>query len=97
MEEKIKGLEKKIRTLFIFRILMWLTCAFGCGYWIYWSFKLYEILPEDYDAHMYATSFRPYFNTGIIISLISLAVSFILRFISDKYKKEMKEELFKVR
>ena len=49
MEELIKSYEKKIHILFACRILMWVICAAGCAYWIYWSFKLYELI-EFEDA-----------------------------------------------
>jgi len=95
MEEKIKAFEKKIKILFCFRILMWLVAVGGCVYWIYWSFKLYEV--EVFDAHIYATSFRPHFNLGISISLISLTVSLVLRLNSDRYKRQMNDLLHSVR
>ncbi|MBR4345158.1 MAG: hypothetical protein IKP88_21040 [Lachnospiraceae bacterium] len=96
MEETIKGFEKKIRRLFLCRIAMWIICASGCVYWIYWSFKLYEI-EEDFDAHTYATMFRPHFNLGITISIVSIIISLVLRLISDRYKKELKSILHGVR
>ena len=95
MEELIKSYEKNIRILFICRILMWVICAAGCAYWIYWSFELYMIM--EFEVHAYATAFRPYFNLGITISLVSLAISLVLRLISDNYKKKMREEMCKVR
>ena len=96
MEESIiKSYERKIHILFAFRILMWIICAAGCVYWIYWSFKIYELI--EFEVHTYATMFRPHFNLGISISLISLAVSLVFRLISDNYKKKMREEMCKVR
>ncbi|MCR5205400.1 MAG: hypothetical protein K6E47_10105 [Lachnospiraceae bacterium] len=94
-ENKIKQFEKKIRILFIIRIVMWIICAAGCVYWIYWSFKLYEI--EEFEVHTYATHFRPYFNLGITISLVSITISLILRLISDSYKRAMKEEMYRIK
>jgi len=95
MNETIKDYEKKIRILFIFRIIMWIICAGGCVYWIYWSFKLYEM--EDFDAHIYATLFRPHFNIGISISIISITISLVLRLISDRHKRALKSILCEVR
>ena len=97
MEETIKGIEKKIRHLFLARIGMWIICAVGCVYWITWSFLLYDQEPGELDIHVYATNFRPHFNLGISISVISLTVSLILRLISDKHKRELKDMLCKVR
>ena len=95
MNETIKEYEKKIRILFIFRIIMWIICAGGCVYWIYWSFKLYEM--EEFDAHIYATLFRPHFNIGISISIISITISLVLRLISDRHKRALKSILCEVR
>ncbi|MCR5726319.1 MAG: hypothetical protein K6G24_02535 [Lachnospiraceae bacterium] len=94
-EKKIKSAEKKIHILFGLRVTMWLICASGFIYWIYWSFKLYEI--EEFELHTYATHFRPYFNTGITISIISITISIVFRIISDSIKRTMKEEMYKVR
>lgn len=94
-ENKIKAFEKKIRILFIIRICLWLVCAFGFAYWIYWSFESYNYINET-DYHEYATFFRPYFRTGIIISVVSITVSLVLRLVSDATKREMKDEMYKV-
>ena len=93
-EEKIKVYERKIRILFIIRCILWAVCLSGFAYWIYWSFKLYEIM--EFELHTYATAFRPYFKTGILISVISITISLVLRIISDTIKKNMKEEMYKV-
>lgn len=94
-EAKIKSYEKKIRILFIIRCMMWAICLAGFAYWIYWSFKLYEIM--EFELHAYATAFRPYFKAGILVSVISITISLILRLISDSIKRTMKEEMYKVR
>ena len=94
-EAIIKSYERKIHILFAFRILMWVICAAGCAYWIYWSFKIYELI--EFEEHTYATMFRPHFNLGISISLISITISLVLRLISDGMKKKMREEMYKVR
>ena len=57
--------------------------------------KIYDLI--EFEVHTYATMFRPHFNLGISISLISLAVSLVFRLISDNYKKKMREEMCKVR
>ena len=93
---KIKGYERKIRIIFIVRCVMWLICAAGCAYWIYWSFKLYEVQDYAEDYHLYATAFRPYFNLGITVSLVSITVSLVLRLVSDSFKRAMKQEMYKV-
>ena len=95
MEEIIKSYEKKIRILFICRIVMWVICAAGCAYWIYWSFKLYMIM--EFEVHAYATAFRPHFNLGITISLVSITISLLLRLKSDSYKKAMRKEMYKIK
>ena len=94
-ENKIKTFDKKIRILFIIRICLWLVCAFGFAYWIYWSFESYNYINET-DYHEYATFFRPYFRTGIMISVGSITISLILRLISDMTKRSMKDEMYKV-
>ena len=96
MEENyIRKCEKKIRILFIFRCMLWVVCALGFAYWIYWSFKLYEI--EEFELHTYATHFRPYFNKGITISIVSITISLVLRLISDSIKNNMKQHMYKPR
>lgn len=98
MEDTIKKIEKKVRILFICRIIMWLICAGGCFYWIVWSFKIYQMEEyQPFDVHTYATAFRPYFNLGITISLVSITISLILRLISDRFKRELKNILYEVR
>ena len=94
--EKIKQFEKKIRILFIIRCFLWVICLFGAIYWIYWSFESYNYINET-DYHEYATFFRPYFKTGMMISIISITISLILRLISDAIKRSMKEEMYKVK
>ena len=97
MEQTIKDVEKKIKRLFIARIVMWVICAAGCVYWIIWSCKLYDQEPGELDIHVYATNFRPHFNLGITISIVSNTISLILRLISDKQKRDLKNLLCNVR
>ena len=95
MDETIKSYEKRIHTIFICRIIMWAICAGGFVYWIVWSFKLYDM--EEFDEHVYATLFRPHFNLGITISIVSITISLILRLYSDKNKRALKNYLCEVR
>ena len=95
-ENKIKAYEKKIRIRFIIRCILWAVCAFGAIFWIYWSFKTYDFI-DDTDYHEYATVFRPYFYTGMTISIVSITISLILRLISDITKRNMKDEMYRVK
>lgn len=83
--------QKKIKIIFCIRILMWIICAAGCIYWIYWSFELYR--RGIYDVHEYGPAFRPHFRLGLMISACSLTVSIALRITSDALKRRFKRRL----
>ena len=82
---------KIIRTIYIFRIILWITAAAATYYWIYWSFKLYSL--GYFDVHEYSSYLRPIFAKGLLISFVCICMSFILRGISDHIKK--KDEIMK--
>ena len=90
MEERGRGMNKKkgelaVKILFVVRILLWIVAAAATVYWIVWSFKMYDIV--GYDVHAYATAFRPLFYKALIVTFVSICVSFGLRSISDRIKK----------
>ena len=87
MEERGRGMNKKkgelaVKILFVVRILLWIVAAAATVYWIVWSFKMYDIV--GYDVHAYATAFRPLFYKALIVTFVSIWVSFGL---SDRIKK----------
>ena len=86
-------LKKKIKTLFICRAVLWTIAAGASIYWIVYSFRLYII--GIHEVHEYATILRPILYTCLIISFVSIVVSFSLRRKSDGYKKEMDKEKYK--
>lgn len=88
-------LKKKVRTLFIFRAILWTIAA---GVTVYWIVKSFMIYIEGVDGvHDYATIFRPILYTCLIISAGCVALSFYLRHISDGYKKQIKDHELEVR
>ena len=82
MKEKA---EKQVKILFICRIIMWIIALVATIYWMYVSFKIYA--DGIFDAFSYAEILRPVFYPCVIISVAAIAVSFILRWISDKIKE----------
>lgn len=78
--------EKKIRTLFIVRLLLWIVAASATIYWIVWSFKLYSM--GIYDVEEYATVLRPIIYTGLIIAFVCIFISYFLGKKSDELKRE---------
>ena len=87
---EFEELKKKVKTLFICRVTLWVIAAGACIYWIVYSFWLY--IAGIHEVHEYATILRPILYTCLIISFVSIAVSFSLRRKSDGYKKEMDKE-----
>lgn len=81
------GNAKKVKSIFICRIFLWLVAFISTVYWIYWSFHLYTL--GYADEHEYAVVFRPIFAKGLFISLGAICLSFILRSISDSIKKNI--------
>lgn len=79
-------MNKKIKTLFLCRIVMWVISAGATVYWIYWSFKLYE--NGSIDEELYASLLRPHFYAGLGIAIVCILISFGLRKISDDIKAE---------
>lgn len=79
---------KKIKRLFIARIVMWIVALGATVYWIYWNYKLYSL--KIFDVHAFATIFRPKFYTALVISIVAICISFYLRHISDGIKKKLK-------
>ena len=89
MDDNIRELQQKIKTLFICRIVLWVIAAAACVYWIVLSFWLYE--QGIHEVHEYATYLRPRLYAGLIISFVCVGVSFWLRHISEGYKKQIKD------
>lgn len=87
MIDKIKETDRRVFTLFCFRILMWITALCANIYWIYWHFHLYAM--EIFDVHEYAALFRFRFYNALIVAFIAIIISFILRAISDSIKKTL--------
>ncbi len=88
-------LKKKVRTLFVFRAILWTAAA---GVTVFWIVKSFMIYIEGVDGvHDYATIFRPILYTCLIISAACIALSFYLRHISDGYKQQIKEHEVEVR
>lgn len=82
-----------IKILFIIRVVLWVISLVATIYWMYWSSHLYTL--GFYDEHEYAVAFRPIFARGLFTSLAAVAVSFVLRFISDGIKDKNKIKLIK--
>lgn len=81
----MKTESKAVRILLYIRIVLWIIALAATVYWIYWSFKLYDL--GYYDIYEYTGYLRPIFGRGLLISFGSLGVSLILRGISDRIKK----------
>ena len=82
--------DKRVKALFIMRAVLWVIALAATVYWIYWSFKLYEL--EIYDPYSYAKEFRPIFTRGLLISGGSICISLSLRGISDRIKRANKKQ-----
>ena len=80
---------KIVRILFIIRIFLWIIAAVATFYWIAWSFKLYRM--GIFDVHEYSFHLRPILARGLLISVASICLSFILRSISDRLKNKIKK------
>lgn len=79
----------KVKKLFICRAVCWFIALASTLYWIIWSFKIYIDAPTiSVDEHYYASILRPKFYAGVLIAAFVIIVSFKLRSISDKIKKE---------
>ena len=81
-------IDKKVRKIFIARAVLWGIAILATGYWIYWSFALYEM--GIHDVYEYAAEFRPIFGWGLAISVGAVCISLILRSVSDKIKGKQK-------
>lgn len=84
-KKSVRNTDKIVKVLFGIRIVLWVIALAATIYWIYWSFYIYETgihLVEDY-----AKAFRPIFGKSLLVTIISILVSFLLRHISDKLKK----------
>ena len=79
---------KVIRILFIIRIILWIIATAATYYWIFWSFKLYNM--GIFDVHEYSQHLRPILGRGLLIAIVSICLSLILRSISDRLKKKVK-------
>lgn len=82
----MKKQNKAVRILFLIRSLLWITAFAATAYWIWWSFKLYDL--GYYDAYEYSGLLRPVLTRGLVIAFVCLGISLILRSISDRIKKK---------
>lgn len=82
-------LETKVKIIFGCRIVLWIVALVVTAHWIRYSFKLYEM--NIYDVHEYATYMRPVLYKGLVTAFLCICLSFILRAISDRIKKRIKE------
>ncbi|MCR5683891.1 MAG: hypothetical protein K6G81_00525 [Lachnospiraceae bacterium] len=82
-----EDIAKRVKTLFKCRVALWVIAAAACIYWIVLSFWLYA--KGVWEPHEYATYLRPRLYAALIISVVSLCVSFLLRRRSDEYKKQL--------
>ena len=77
--------DRIVKIIFGIRIVLWMVAAGATAYWIYWSMHLYTLGFEN--EHEYAAALRPILSKGLLISVAAILVSFLLRSISDKIKK----------
>lgn len=77
-------MNKSVKILLGCRIVLWLVALGSTIYWIHYSFKLYSI--GVHDVYEYASYFRPVFSKALLVTFISLVISYILRGISDRIK-----------
>lgn len=80
--------DKKIKIMFVCRVVLWIVSLVATVYWIYWSFHLYTL--GYMDEHEYAVAFRPIFGKSLLASILAIGISFVLRIISDKSKDARK-------
>lgn len=73
---------KTIRCMFILRVILWIIATASTLYWLYWSFKLFEIGMST--AQEQSDYFTPIFGWGVLITIISICLSLFLRNISNK-------------
>ena len=81
----MKKQNRAVKILFIIRACLWTTALAATVYWIYWSFKLYDL--GHNDVYEYSGLLRPILTRGVLISLACLGISLILRSVSDRIKK----------
>lgn len=80
--------DKRIRNLFIARACLWVVAFVATAYWIWYDFSLYH--QGIVDVYEHAALLRPVFWGGVAVAVASICISFYLRSISDKIKKEKK-------
>lgn len=86
----MKKVDKRVKILFVFRVLLWIIAAGATIYWIYWSFHLYTI--GIHIVNDYATVMRPILYKSVAVSAVAILISFKLHAISEKIKKEGEEQ-----
>lgn len=84
---------ENVKKLFIARVCLWIISLAATIYWIVWSFKLYIDNGYFMDVHEYATLLRPKFYGGVIVAVVCLFIATRLRGISDKIKKNIREQM----
>ncbi len=77
---------KAVRSLFILRVILWIIATASTLYWLYWSFKLFEM--GMLNAQEHSDYFTPIFGWSVLISIISIGLSLILHNISNKVGME---------
>ena len=81
-------ISKKIRILFVIRLILWTIAAVATGYWMWYSEKLHA--DGIFEPSEYAPLFRPVFYTGLIVAFVALCISFGLYALSQKLKRKMR-------
>ena len=84
MQKKTKT---QITILFLCRLFLWIVALASTVYWIRFSVKLHE--DGIFDPHEYADTLRPVLYTCLIISVVSVCISFLLYARSAKLKKSL--------
>ena len=88
--EQTMTISKKIRILFVGRVILWIIALVSTGYWMWYSGELYEL--EISNTEEYAARLRPVLYTGIIVAVAAIGISFLLYAQSQKLKKSMEKE-----
>ena len=82
--------ETQIKVLFIIRICLWIIALSATIRWMYYSVKLH--MDGIYEVHEYATLLRPGLYTGLLISFVSIGISFYLHVITVRIKKKLRPD-----
>lgn len=86
MEENVEKALKAVKNILIIRAVLWVVALASTLYWVFVSFKLYH--DHIFDPYEYATILRPILYTCLIISVVAIAICFLLRRISNEIKRQ---------